>query len=208
MAMRPYYYVSNGRVREQYVDFQWHAGLSATQKKRSVRELHETAFKEFNVRLLEVSSKSDEEIGEMLSAFNLRCGESTVENYYQAGKIFENGGPYEDLICCSPKEAKRDNRLKESGRIVGFHDFITGEDWSDAFYYELYINALKRQLSDDELEQLVLYDGYTDIEFNPAKGINTQAKACAIVKLLIGMYGEIPELNKKDFECFYKTFAM
>ena len=40
-----------------------------------------------------------------------------IENVYQAGKVFENGCQYTDLILISPKDAKRDERLKNSGYI-------------------------------------------------------------------------------------------
>ena len=203
MAKRPYYYVAkNQRVCEKDVDFVWHSGLSASQKKKNVEELHKAS----GMNLLEVSTKSNEPLGEKLSAFRLPYRDSTVENYYQAGKIFENGGPYEDLIHKSPKEAKRDERLKESGKIAGFYDYETGETWySSAFYYFLYINAVRETLSEEEIKQLVSYDGYTDIEFNPATGMNTQAKACAMIKLLVGIFGDIPKMNKDEFERIYQN---
>lgn len=209
MAKRPYYFVTDdNRVQTKFVEFTWNAGLSPTQKKKNIKELHEKAAKEDGVKLLEVSSKSDNELGKKLSAFMIKYGESTLENYYQAGKVFENGGPYKDLIYTTPKESKRDERLKKSGAIIGYHDFLTGEDWGESFYYGLYIRALKNALTEDEIKELVSYDGYTDIEFNPSKGINTQAKACAIAKLMYKMFGEIPNVNgNTEFERFYQTFV-
>lgn len=44
----------------------------------------------------------------------------SVESAFQAGKIFEKGGPYIDLLGVSSKIAKRDERLKNSGRIIAF----------------------------------------------------------------------------------------
>ena len=46
--------------------------------------------------------------------------EFSVENAFQAGKVFENGGPFLDLLTVTPREAKRDTRLKESGRLLKF----------------------------------------------------------------------------------------
>ncbi|MGN0514461.1 MAG: DUF6977 family protein [Lachnospiraceae bacterium] len=48
------------------------------------------------------------------------------------------------------------------------------EPWT-AFYDYIYLNAL---LENEDLAQIVLqYDALTDIEFNPNKSLNCQAKA-------------------------------
>ncbi len=46
------------------------------------------------------------------------------------------------------------------------------------FYNWLYINALNMQ--EDLAVQVMEYDAFTDIEFNPKKSINCQAEAAAI----------------------------
>lgn len=47
-----------------------------------------------------------------------------------------------------------------------------------SFYNWIYINAL---MENPELAaELVQYDGFTDIEFNPDKGVNCQAEAAAL----------------------------
>ena len=46
-----------------------------------------------------------------------------------------------------------------------------------AFYDYIYMNAL---LENENLAQMILqYDAFTDIEFNPDKSLNCQAKAAA-----------------------------
>lgn len=173
-------------VLERYVDFQWHPGFARSQKQKSIRELHEMAYRDYKVKNpIEISSKSETELGASLSSFNLKFQTQrgrilTVEAAFQGSKVFENGGPFVDIFNSSPIEAKRDPRLKSSGRLIKFHFF--GADWDlepkTAFYDWLYINAL---LKNPELaEQVVNYDGFTDIEFNPEKSINCQARSAAL----------------------------
>ena len=80
----------------------------------------------------------------------------------------------------SSKDAKKDERLKNSGTLKNF--YFDGKEISleprNAFYNWLYINAL---LENPELaEEVLKYDAFTDIEFNPNKGVNCQAKAAAL----------------------------
>ena len=48
------------------------------------------------------------------------------------------------------------------------------------------------------------YRCFTDIEFNPAKSINTQARAAAMIRLLLDEYGELPDFSKEDFIQYHK----
>ena len=138
-----------------------------------------------NAKLLEVSSKSEDELGVRLSAFNLLMYVSSlnksvpVECVFQAGKVFENGGPYLDLLEKSPRDAKRDDRLGNSGKLLAFE--FEGERFplepKTYFYDYIYIKALKE--NPELADRLLEYDGFTDIVFNPEKSINCQAKACA-----------------------------
>lgn len=189
MAKRPIFVpLINGKglVLEHYVDFEWHAGFAKSQKQKSIRALHETAFKEYGVQNpLEVSSKSENALGVALSSFNLsfetkRGRLLTVEAAFQGSKVFEYGGPYRDIFDMRPIDAKRDARLRESGALEKFLFF--GVDWAlepkTAFYDWLYINAL---VKNRELAlQVTDIDGFTDIEFNPEKSINCQARAAAL----------------------------
>lgn len=174
-------------VRTKYVEFQWFPGMAASQKQKSVDSLHAVALKLPDIsRVLEVSSKSREELGVALSAFNL-CFTTvkhnrtfSVECAYQGSKVFERGGPFVDIFGMTSREAKKDDRLRSSGRLTGFRFF--GTDWGlepqTAFYDWLYINALKKQPS--VTEQLLEYSAFTDIEFNPERSINCQAYSIAL----------------------------
>ena len=206
MASRPIFAVLSGApYRAQYtVEFDWNSGLSVSQKQKNVKALHEAFTERYpEKKVLEISSKSMQEGGAALSAFNLKkfvpsLGRSVpVEMVYHAGKVFRNGGPYTDLLDGTPREAKKDDRLKNSGAIVGFRyegrDFPTRPQ--SAFYDYLYVNAL---LENEDLAKIVLqYDAFTDIEFNPQKSISCQAKAAALFVSLtrLGLIEKVREFD-------------
>ena len=193
MAVRPVFVVSldNRYCIRKDVEFQYFSGFSIKQKRRCINSLHQEYLKvNEGKRVLEISTKSEEQLGVRLSAFNLmiktkRGNEFSVESAFQASKVFEKGGPYKDLLYVSSRDAKRDERLKESGRIVAFH--IDGKNFEieprTYFYNWLYINTLN--LYDGFTEQLLKYDAFTDISFNPQKSINCQAEAAAIYVSLV-----------------------
>lgn len=190
MAERPIFIPATKElalVRTKRVEFQWFPGMAVSQKQKSVDSLHAAARKLPGIsKVLEVSSKSNEELGTALSAFNLLFTTVkynrtfSVECAYQSSKVFERGGPYTDILSMTSREAKKDERLRSSGRLTGFHFF--GTDWKlepqTAFYDWLYINALKKQAS--LTEQLLEYSAFTDIEFNPERSINCQAYSVAL----------------------------
>ena len=94
--------------------------------------------------------------------------------------MFSGGGPYPDLYGGLPIDAKRDPRLKESGVLMNF--FYEGKKYPNwpmtAFYNWVWCSAL---LEHPELaEEIVRYDAFTDIAFNPNKGKNCQAEAAAV----------------------------
>lgn len=188
MASRPVFVVTLDHrlcIRED-TEFEFYSGFSDKQKKKSIYSLHEAYLrKNTNKRVLEISSKSEDDLGIKLSAFNLMIktkngNEFSVECAFQASKVFERGGPYEDLLNVPSRIAKKDERLKNSGRIIAFA--IKGKTFSAEpktyFYNWLYINALC--LHHDLAERLLEYDAFTDIAFNPQRSINCQAEAAAI----------------------------
>lgn len=173
-------------VLEKYVDFTWHSGMSLKQKQLSINELHREAQIKFDlINPLEISSKSDNPLGVSLSSFNLKFTTQkgrifTVESAFQGSKVFERGGPFYDIFEKLPKDAKRDDRLKNSGELIGFRFF--NQVWPTrpltVFYDWLYINALAK--NDALSEQVGKFDYFTDIEFNPEKSINCQARSLAL----------------------------
>ena len=168
-------------------EFLWNSGLSAAQKKKNVAALHQAFVARFpEKKVLEISSKSSEDLGVKLSAFNLTkfvpsLGKAVpVECVYQGSKVFAVGGPYTDLYTATSRAAKGDDRLRQSGELRRFS--FEGKEFplkaGSAFYDWLYVNAL---MEHPELsEPLLGYDGFTDIEFNPNKGVACQANAAAL----------------------------
>ena len=177
-------------VEKKQVTFDWYPGFSVAQKQKSIRSLHENASKMGYDNLLEISSKSPDDIGVKLSAFSLKLKGKRglyifMESVFQGSKVFEHGGPYVDLYTKSPVEAKKDNRLKTSGNLIGFCFKNTEFPIKPRtlFYDWLYINILYN--NKELLEKLSLYRGFTDIEFNPQKLINCQAYSAALLLSLI-----------------------
>ena len=177
-------------VEERSFTFEWHPGFSATQKKKNVAALHKAAAGSGCDPLLEISTKSDEELGRRLSAFHLRvestaCGKIPLECAFQGSKVFECGGPYTDLYGVDARTAKRDRRIATSGRLLRF-DFegtVFECEPKTAFYDWLYLNAVFPHR--EWLQRLFRYQGFTDIEFNPSRSINCQARSCALFVALM-----------------------
>lgn len=190
MATRPVFVACESGasyVRTHEIEFQWFPGMALKQAQRSVAALQDEAKKRLRVsRILEISSKSNCELGVKLSAFNLPITtirhERTfsVECAYQSSKVFQHGGPFVDLLDAKSIDAKRDPRLNQHGRLIKYRFF--GTDWvlepRTAFYDWLYMNALHKQ---DELASEVLqFDAFSDIAFNPERSINCQAYSAAL----------------------------
>ena len=182
---------NNSLVEEKMIDFKFYNGFSITQKAKSIKSLHESAKELGYDNILEVSTKSGNKIGWALSAFNLMIDfngdeKISVECAFQGSKVFEGDVQYTDLYHVESIRAKKDERLRNSGNIIGFS--FEGEFWENepktAFYDWIYINALYRNYP-DIVEELIQYDVFTDIEFNPKRSINCQARTCAILTSLI-----------------------
>lgn len=213
MAKRPVFTTIEGnhQVDRWEVDFVYAPGFAIVQKQKCIRNLHE-AFRKRRpmAKVLEISSKSEVPLGVQLSAFNLTLMTKngtvyTVESFFQGCKVFQNGGPYKDLWGKTSREAKRDERLKKSGPLVAFsyNDLTFPLEPKTFFYNWIYINALH---SHPELEeQIVAYDAFTDIEFNPAKSINCQAEAAAIFVSLYrkGLLEEALQSKQRFLELVY-----
>jgi hypothetical protein len=196
MAERPIFVPTNerdGYVKRIDFEIAWAGGFAPVQKQKNVQALHNAAKSAGYAPLLEISSKSEVKAGRHLSAFHLRIpfegSAIPLENAFQGSKIFENGGPFVDLYRVEPREAKRDPRLKESGRLVGFRfesvDFPLKP--TTVFYDWLYLSAIfpHRDWLMKRVTVDVRYAGFTDIEFNPGKSVNCQAKSCALFVALM-----------------------
>lgn len=207
MAQRPVFIPLQSGPRlvdEIAISFTWHKGMAPSQKKKNVIELHNAAAKRGLSPLLEISSKSEDRIGQRLSAFSLKVDLEgrliPLESAYQGSKVFKYGGPFMDLYEMEAREAKRDFRLQTYGPLIGFR--FGARDFSNspktAFYDWLYISALFSHR--EYLRRVPSYAGFTDIEFNPEKSINCQARSFATLIALDKQ--NLLEFSMKSFDVF------
>lgn len=207
MASRPVFIpTSTGAslVQERFFEFEWASGFAESQKKKNVAALHEAARRGGIENLLEISSKSDEKVGRRLSAFSLKLEVKgcmyPLESVYQGSKLFEQCGPFPEIFDYEPRMAKHFVRELNCGRLIGF-DFDGCRyplSPKNAFYDWLYIRALAGHA--DWISDNVSYAAYTDIEFNPEKQVNCQARAFAEYKSLVAK-SEL-DASVRDFEHF------
>ena len=208
MAERVFFFIENHMVKTGSVIFEWFPGFSVSQKQKSIASMHQTISR-LGKNVLEVSTKSPTVLGQKLSAFHLKLSGHCLENIFQSGKVFSCGGPYTDLLEVSPRDAKRDERLRTSGRLVKFT--YQGVDWplepKTVFYDYLYYCGVRDSIPPEELIQLNHYDAFTDIEFNANKSINTQARSIALVKIIVERNSELPEICPEDFINLHKSIC-
>lgn len=178
---------SDNLVKTDMVRIERHVGFASRQKKKTINDMHQVIRKKYGFsNVLELSSKSGNKLSFLLSPLSLQLTDESsgqhhsVENIFQASKVFERGGPFTDLLDAPPRQAKKDERLTTSGALVGYNDF--GMEWNlgplTMFYDWLYVNALKQhpQLH----EEVMQYQAFTDIEFNPKKTIHCAAYSLAL----------------------------
>jgi len=172
-------------VEEVFLHLKWNPGFAIVQKEKNIRALHESAAAAGYRNILEVSTKSAYQRGQHLSAFYLkvrseRLGEIPLECAFQGSKVFERGGPFPDLFKKDAREAKRDERLKQSGPLVAFE--FDGCRWplepKTAFYDWLYAGCIYPHR--EWAVKLYAYGGFSDIEFSPFRSINCQARSIAL----------------------------
>lgn len=196
MAQRPLYIPSSSKdllVETIIIDFDWIAGRELDKKQDCILALHSASAQQADINsILEVSSKSHQKLGSALSAFNLSFQTKqnrniSLESLYHSSKVFQKAGPFKDILYMDSLSAKRDYRLKSSGELIAFES--NGTKWDlepkTMFYDWIYLNVLMRneKLHNDILK----YDAFTDIEFNPKRSINCQAYSVALFKRLMEM---------------------
>lgn len=188
MAERPIFipwFEGQSLVKEKSVSFKWNPGLAIAQKRKNIEALHQAAALRQITPILECSTKSLDTLGSKLSAFNLQLitdcyGRLTLECAFQGSKVFEKGGPYTDLYRRDSRDAKGDVRLQESGVLIGFS--FENQQYplkpKTAFYDWLFIRSLYPHR--EYLRRLRQYAAFSDIEFNPERSINCQARSTAL----------------------------
>ena len=193
MAIRPIYISTNiieNPFIEKDVSFEWVKGMSYTQKCKRRDSMYK-AISNMNLyymdKVLEVSTKSNKELGVNLSALKLTIPltsgrEETVENIYQSSKVLDEN-----------------NKIKE----FKFHNTIFEKDPYSMYYDYLYMLGL--YCHKEYHEELSNYGIFTDIEFNPKKQLNTQARAVAIWNTLYRNNMTNILENQNEFKEYYKS---
>lgn len=192
MSERFIYYVDhNNQYHKEIIPFKWFPGFAKSQYQKSSESLIKNFHKKHpNQRTLEVSSASSSRIGIAASAFNLKFRikntEYTVEQLFQAGKVFKNHGSQIHLLKYSPQYAKKEIRnITQNDTLIHFK---LGKKFNlepkTLFYNWIYINTLIQPYNQKLSSKISEYDAFSDIYFNPQYSINTQAESCALyVKL-------------------------
>ncbi len=207
MASRPVFvpqYCGTQLVEERIFEIDWSPGFSPTQKKKNIVALHQEAKRHGIERILEISTKSNSKIGQRLSAFSLKLEiksmQYSLESVYQGCKVFDHSGPFTHLFELTPRDVRRYIHSTDRGKLTGYK--FLGKDYplspKNAFYDWLYIRSLMQHT--DWIRQKVLYDAFTDIEFNSKKQINCQTRAFAEYLSLLKRKTLTDAVD--DFDCF------
>jgi hypothetical protein len=207
MASRPVFipeYQGRNLVEERNFEFKWAPGFAEIQKKKNIASLHSAALSGGVSHILEISSKSDDELGRRLSAFSLKIEigneKYPLESVYQGSKVFSNSGPFPEIFQLDPRSAKRFIRDLGEINLIGFNFNRTPYPLypKNAFYDWLYIRSLIDH--SDWIKRKVEHAAFTDIEFNPTKQVNCQARAFATY-LSLSSRGEL-QSAASDFDYF------
>ncbi|MGC9651690.1 DarT1-associated NADAR antitoxin family protein [Staphylococcus warneri] len=176
------------------VEFTWHSGFSKEQKQKNMISLHQTFLERFsNYKILEVSTKSKVDVGVKASAFNLtietkKGNTFSVEELFQTSKVYKKNGDQSHLLKDNVdiREIKRKLReINENDEMIRYSCFNQNFPLEPRtlFYNWLYINVLNR--NEQLAKEVLKFDAFTDIEFNPKRSYNCQAEACSIYVSLV-----------------------
>lgn len=187
MAKRTYYIPSrNGILSLMSPEFKWFGGFAKSQGRKCVQSLHDTLHAINPAwRILDTTTRSTSELGVRLSARNMTIKvnerDCDLEAVYQASKVYEgNIGPHPEMYTRPGGEVKSELKAKTIGlKIVGYN--FNGVTYPAEPKHDFYYNLVLRSFAEHpDLGNAVMdYDCFTDITFNPDKGINCQAAAIA-----------------------------
>lgn len=193
-AKRIAFISKNGVMYEKEYEFEWFMGLSLSQKQKSIRAFHGEIKKVGIESILEVSRKGENELGQRLSAFNLIVNinnfSSSVECLYHASKVFKEGLKeikFDDCLYMAPKDSKRHVNEEATNRNLKLIRFeFNGKTFkleTGSLCYD-YIYILGLSQNEELSKEILKYEAFTDIEYNQAKSVACQARACAKYKYL------------------------
>jgi hypothetical protein len=209
MAIRTFFVPRNDYpfYSELTINFDFYKGLSISQQQKTITSMHNAIFNQSShYNLLEISTKSTHPYGLKLSAFNLpfwyESKNCILESVYQSCKNFEDGGPYLDLAFMEAIRAKKDLRLKNSGKLLNY--YFDSKIWpllpSPNFYDFLYTSAF---LDNFRIESLLEFNAFTDFAYSATdksrkkmRSFNCQARSAAIIVGLSSSL-EVQEIRQK-----------
>lgn len=178
MAEYPY-------VKEISVTFPWSNG-SKHQNIQAILDAFHDVYPD--VPALEVSLASPQPEGIGVAAMELPLHLAFLEQdapvgvLYEASKVFENGGPYPDLLQCPRQKLLKDPRLQKSGRCVAFRlgeAEYPAEPYPYAFFNWLYGCALRQDA--EKARSILRYDAFSDLDLGSSKkDRNSPARAAAV----------------------------
>lgn len=185
-ATRMAFICKDNKLYFKYYTFEYFSGFAITQKRKSIESFHNAIKKDNIFNILEVSRKSENELGNMLSAFNLKINNYPVECIYQSSKVFGDT-QYKECLSMLPADAKKYIREKVEANkfsLTGFtyNNFNFPLEPKSLFYDYLYIKALYGNV--ELSKQIINFDCFTDIEFNHQHQFASQARSCALYKYL------------------------
>lgn len=209
---RPCFIIENNRIIKKDIEFDIYLGFANTQKQKSIASFHNEINKIYTYKkykILEVSTKSEIDLGKKLSAFNLEFPNfsynTSVEVVFQSSKVFERGKIPEEIFKKGPREIKKIMHSLDLGKLVKFEK--DNQEYpmepKTIFYDWLYIQSLL-YFNEKVKNPILNYNIFTDINFNPLKSINCQAYSVAVGILFIKnniSYNDI--IDFKKYEKYY-----
>lgn len=107
MSKKRVFRIENEAIKCIDIDISDSYRQTYNEKQKSVIQLHNKFHELYkNEKVLEISTKSQSELGRKLSAFNLEYiinnKKYPLECVFQSSKVFENGGPYREFLLMKP----------------------------------------------------------------------------------------------------------
>ena len=192
-------------VKEIPVTFPWANG-SKQQNIQAVQDAFHDVYPD--IPALEVSLASAQPEGVEAAAMKLPFRLASADRQlpvgivYEASRVFENGGPYPDLLEASPQKVRKDARLQQSGRCIAYG--LEGAEYPAepnpyAFFNWLYGCAL--QQVPERAGEILKYRAFTDLELGSTqKDRNSPARAAAV-------YAGLAAAGQLDCLASYDAFA-
>ncbi|QDH13284.1 hypothetical protein E3E12_02650 [Formicincola oecophyllae] len=185
-------------VRPVVLSFEWQGWQSPEEKRANVAALHKVAREQGIERILEISTKSPDPLGAVLSPFNLRCWvesamgllETSFESLWNGSKLYEGKGPFgtgpfPELYQMAPWESLKDQR--NSARVNGLPCGVEVEGRRYpvvAGYDYLYCLVAAPALTGPQWRALESCQGFTEITLAPEASLTCQAGTVALMLAL------------------------